>query len=425
MGNNIDHIREKSASVDNVADLLPNDPFNMNISATVTAFSRFFDDLERDFGLNSLGLVDSDEGEVRKVDNQVFTGLNIILNGSLRLRPECVDESEVEKGLHDGHLLFDGGYEEIILGHEKYVIPTDAACEDESCSEDYVDDNDGGCPPDALNYALSYLPVKDLFSVERVCKSLRDSVQNDPLLWRNISIDHPLSYKMTDDALVRLTNRAQGRLQSLSLLQCFKITNYSLKQVLENNPSLTKLSVTGCIKLRIDEFLTNLRLFKSTNPPGIKHLRIAGMLGLKNEHFDELKNLLSIEDNMQHGSRKPRFYRNGEMYVSLDDARAIDLETCPRCLNFREVYDCPAVSCLEKQETTQSCRACSLCVPRCFRCGRCLSDRDYEENFIFYLHCLDCDKCCPDFQESATTISISPNQTYLHQQASYHFCLCG
>ncbi|GAA0161291.1 ATP synthase [Lithospermum erythrorhizon] len=422
MGNSVDHKREKSVgAIDNVADLLPKDPFDMNI------FSGLLDDLERDLGLASLGFVDCSEGKVKKVDNKIFAGLNIVFNGPLRLRPECVDESELEKGLHGEHLFLDGGFEEIILGYEKYSIPTDAAYKDESCTRDNVDDTDGcgGRPPEALNYALNYLSVEDLLSVERVCKSLRDSAQNDPLLWRNIHIDHPLSYKITDDGLVRLTNRALGRLQSLSLLKCFKITSNSLKQVLQNNPSITKLSVTGCIKLRIDDLLCNLRVFKSVNPPGIKHLRVAGLLGLKIEHFEELKHLLGLKDYMQSSSHKPRFYHDGEMNLSLDDARAIDLETCPRCLNIREVYDCPAVSCQGKKKPAQSCRACSLCIPRCFRCGRCLSDRDYEENFFFFLHCLDCDNCCPDFQEGSSRISISPKHTYLHQKASYHCYLCG
>lgn len=41
---------------------------------------------------------------------------------------------------------------------------------------------------DAIFSALGYLGVRDLLSVEKVCNSLRDAVQNDPLLWNSL---HP------------------------------------------------------------------------------------------------------------------------------------------------------------------------------------------------------------------------------------------
>ncbi|KAG5520443.1 hypothetical protein RHGRI_033134 [Rhododendron griersonianum] len=47
------------------------------------------------------------------------------------------------------------------------------------------------------------------------CKSLWDAVQNDPLLWRSIQKDRPLSDKITDEALLQLSSRAQDTLQSM------------------------------------------------------------------------------------------------------------------------------------------------------------------------------------------------------------------
>jgi hypothetical protein len=41
---------------------------------------------------------------------------------------------------------------------------------------------------------------------------------------------------------LQLTNRAQGNLQCLSLVECPRITDDGLKHVLENNPRLTKVS---------------------------------------------------------------------------------------------------------------------------------------------------------------------------------------
>ena len=100
-----------------------------------------------------------------------------------------------------------------------------------------------GAPHEALILALGYLGVRDLCVVENVCTSLRSIVQNDPLLWRSIHIDQPLNEKITDDVLLRITSRAQGSLQCLSLVDCQRITDEGLKLVVENNPKLIKVSL--------------------------------------------------------------------------------------------------------------------------------------------------------------------------------------
>ncbi|KAJ0042176.1 hypothetical protein Pint_19105 [Pistacia integerrima] len=43
---------------------------------------------------------------------------------------------------------------------------------------------------------------------EEVCFDCGGGVRSDPLLWRSIHIDQPLSSKISDDALVKLTGRA-------------------------------------------------------------------------------------------------------------------------------------------------------------------------------------------------------------------------
>jgi hypothetical protein len=68
----------------------------------------------------------------------------------------------------------------------------------------------GGFPHEAIFFTLSYLRLQDLFSVERVCKSLRAAVKNDVLLWRHLHVDNPLSKKLTNDTLLQLSARAQG-----------------------------------------------------------------------------------------------------------------------------------------------------------------------------------------------------------------------
>ncbi|CAI9768758.1 unnamed protein product [Fraxinus pennsylvanica] len=255
-------------------------------------------------------------------------------------------------------------------------------------------------PHEALGFALSYLGVKDLLSVERVCRSLCSTVQGDPLLWRTLNIDQPLNERITDDVLLQLATRAQGNLQCLSLVECARITDDGLRRVLETNPRLTKLCVPGCTRLTIEGILNNLKAFNSDKGvQGIKHLRIGGLYGVTYEHFEELKLLLGADNKKLQNHYKPHFYNRDNFYLLCDDDRAIDIEMCPRCEKLRLLYDCTAKSCQVEDNAAQVCRACTLCISRCVQCGRCVNNTEYEENFCLELICADCFKqpdrgCC-------------------------------
>lgn len=256
------------------------------------------------------------------------------------------------------------------------------------CDSSFQGINSGDpCP--ALSFALAHLGVRDLLSVERVCRSLRYTVQNDPLLWRSIHIDQQLSGKITDDDLVRLTDRSKGILHSLSLVNCHKITDDGLRRVLERNLMLTKLNVQGSMKLTIDGIVDCLKSYKLVAVTGIKHLRVHAILGVTQKHFEELKSLLGIDDNLQN-NHMPCFLLQGSPHLSNEDDRPIDIDMCPRCQNPRLVYDCPVKDCQGKDHTTQVCRACTLCIARCVQCGKCLNDEKYEETFFLEKVCSDC-----------------------------------
>ncbi|CAI9763152.1 unnamed protein product [Fraxinus pennsylvanica] len=451
-GKNLDQSVESDSEkvCEDIGDILPNDPFGMgvtvglptdpfgmdfNIGATVAAITGWIEDIEKDFGRKSSGFEKGEASEDKKADNKLFAGLNFILSSSVKFESEVGDEKVVDQNsvdlvmdsdndldhdLYEHHLL-GGNIEELIrFGCEKYSISSD----DKKANELVTNCNDGneGAPPDALFFALGYLGVRDLLSVERVCRSLRDAVQNDPLLWRDIQIDYPLNVKITDDALVELTDRAQGTLRSLNLVDCFKIKDSGLKRVLEKNPRLTKLSVPGCIKLSIEGVLSNLKFFKSSGKTGIEHLRIGGICIIKDDQLEELRLLIGADKDKQGSANKPRFYCYGQLYLSLDDECAIDVETCPRCQQVRLVYDCPAESCQKKPLTSQSCKGCTFCIARCINCGRCLNDTDYEETFCLDLICLGCWMDILNCQEG---VMLSPRNAYVHQQASYCFYLYG
>ncbi|KAI3426761.1 uncharacterized protein J3R85_009624 [Psidium guajava] len=252
----------------------------------------------------------------------------------------------------------------------------------------------GEMPHLAFSLALGYLGVRDLLAIEGVCKSVRSTVRNDPFYWRNIHIHHPLNDKITDEVLMQLTDRAQGSLQCLSLVECPRITDDGLKRVLDSNPKLSKLCVPGCTRLSINGILDSLRTFKLMGTLRVKHIRIGGLYGVTEEHFEELKFLLGITSEKQQNlnALKPYFYHRESMYLSCEDDRTIDIETCPRCQKLRLVYDCPAEVCQGKKRASQVCRACTLCIARCVQCGRCINDNEYEETFCLELLCSDCSK---------------------------------
>ncbi|KAG6382717.1 hypothetical protein SASPL_157577 [Salvia splendens] len=82
--------------------------------------------------------------------------------------------------------------------------------------------------------------LRELLSIERVCRSLRDAVQKDPYLWRRIFIPEPISNRISNEDLLRLTDRAKGKLRKLTLITCCNNITDGVKQVLERNLELTE-----------------------------------------------------------------------------------------------------------------------------------------------------------------------------------------
>lgn len=402
LNNSHDHVKDNSekGSLD-VRDLLPSDPFGMDLSARFTSIT-WIEEMDKDFGLSNFGFGNDEKTEVKKTgDDLLFAGMNLVWKGSMKIYPEAGDNKT------DGNSVgpamskdsVDGKIEELRnFSYERYWVSGDEGEEVQECKTNYSDGDAGAPPPEALFYALGHLGVRDLLSVERVCKTLCDAVRDDPLLWRTIHIDQPLSKRITDDSLLQMTSRAKRSLKCLSLVQCSKITDSGIERVLQSNPGLTKLSVPGCVRLSMDGILSNLKSLKSAGLPGIKKLRIGGRFGVTQKHFEELKCMLAVDNDhfQQLSTQKPRFYGGGQLYLSFDDDRAIDVEACPRCQQITQVYDCPAESCQSKKHT---CRGCTCCIPRCNTCGCCVSDRDFVEAFCLDLHCLDCWKQIMSYQE--------------------------
>ncbi|XP_039061430.1 F-box protein SKIP14-like [Hibiscus syriacus] len=411
---------------DDIVDRLPADPFGMELRSTfAAAITGWIHDVENDLG-SDFCVFGMQDGEENKIADQqhLFKGLNWVWNGAMSFQQEegnssfhgfgseddgkrIDDQSSFFKGMNwvwNGTMSFqqeEDSFEidEISVPNEHYNgigIGNGLSNEDFAFDEDgngvSDDDSEGDAPNTALFYTLGYLGVKDLLGVERVCKSLRDVVRSDPLLWRNIHIKHSLSKRITDDALLKLTSRAQGTIECLSLVGCKMITDDGLRRVLESNPKLNKLSVPECTRLSIEGILFNLKALKSAGFSGIKHLRIGGSFSVTEEQFGELKLLLGKHNSMQSGEPKPQFFCQGQSYLMSDDDRAIDIEVCPRCQKLKLVYDCASQRCRRTNHAAQLCRACILCIARCIRCGCCFKDCDYEETFTLDLLCFNCRK---------------------------------
>lgn len=96
-------------------------------------------------------------------------------------------------------------------------------------------------PHESLFLALAYLPLYELLVMSRVCRSFRDALSKDVLPWRNILVGKPLNTRLTNDHLLKVTSKADGRLRILALLNCTKITDDGLQQVVACNPYIGKV----------------------------------------------------------------------------------------------------------------------------------------------------------------------------------------
>ncbi|XP_062105528.1 F-box protein SKIP14 [Humulus lupulus] len=383
---------EQQRGNDDILAWLPVDPFGMR--SVFTAITGQFEDFEKGiepgsgFSFSEEKIDDDGGGGVSAGFMWFQSELNDVKYDEISMPCNKVNGFGVNNGLFDGGFVLNGDMEDFL----RYMDVEDRIFNDEVME---TGDSQGqGDAHEAISYALRFLDYEDLLSVERVCKSLREYVIGDSLLWRSINIGWPFCQKINDDTLVKLTSKAEGALENLSLVHCNKITADGLQRVFDNNPKLTKLCLYNCNGISLTDFLCNLSSMKSAGILGLKHLRVGELFDVRNKHLEELKFLLDADSRMPLKGHKPRFYSGGLspcFSEDDDDDRVIDVETCPKCQQPMVVYDCPTESCRENHQTTQLCRACILCIERCCHCGRCIDDdTDYVETICLNLLCLDC-----------------------------------
>lgn len=234
-------------------------------------------------------------------------------------------------------------------------------------------------PHEALFHALAYFSLPELLAIRIVCRSLRDAVDGDVLLWRDVTVEPPLGRKLTDHALLKIAARADGRLESLALIDCTSITDSGLSGVADFNPCITKLYVPGCAGLtpsgilRVAKRLTNL-----------KQLKLYGLLNIEKEHLDSLKSLLHVNP------QRPSVFYNVRSSQFGKDNCPIDVDICPKCKDARLVFDCPRERCQKMKDRLLPCSGCFFCIARCEECGGCIDLEELEGTVCLHLLCSEC-----------------------------------
>ncbi|NP_001345619.1 F-box protein SKIP14-like isoform X1 [Zea mays] len=394
-------------------DLLPTDPFGMNLETTFTAaIASCIGDLTGMSGAGHLGSGD---------DDGFYADLSYYLNQAFVLTPEPWSgayTSVFEDSFVSGCLSGAGGMEQFSrLPPSSFCSEPIGVTDDPSSScdtalpccdmVDVAPVQEGNDAHEAMVFVLSYLGLRDILSIEMVCKSLRSAVRNEPFLWKCIHIDSHLGEKMSDADLLCLTQKSPGSLQCLSLMCCVNITDQGLKAVLESNLQLTKLGIFGAFRITHQGLVDSLRSFSMEADIGIKKLRVANRVTASEVQYVELLSLMKIDKEMPLHKQEPRIFHADRLlpdlhggYVpdsfvpDLHDEYALDIEKCPLCPNYKLVYDCTSKEC--KTSGSSICRGCVVCISRCLRCGRCIdSEFEFEETFFLGSICHDCVKYSP------------------------------
>lgn len=243
-------------------------------------------------------------------------------------------------------------------------------------------------PAEALFYALPYMGLRDVLSMEQVCKASRDWVREGVLLWRRLQVERPLSNSLTDKILIRLSKRSNRELECLCLVDCLRITERAVEQVVMTSPRLTKLFLPGCSGITAEGVVNMVREHtnrRGPEMPGLKELRLRNIPGLTERHLQSLLDIMDVAKVPCSGS-KPRYYNGDYDSLSCDFHGPIDVEVCSKCSTVRMVFDCNRDTCQEKQE----CRACITCTVRCAECGICLKDDEQEEAVCVDYLCSNC-----------------------------------
>ncbi|CAN7102356.1 unnamed protein product [Brassica rapa subsp. narinosa] len=210
-----------------------------------------------------------------------------------------------------------------------------------------------------LMIVLPYLhSLFEFISLSGVSPVLRNSSRDQTVLWTKVVVELPLSSCITDDNLW-FTLKSSGKLNLI-------------RRVVDANPLIKKLIVTGCTELVPEGIIACVETLMKNNHK-LETLHINGVPGFTKDHLSSLSTYLPQEG-------------------------AIDLEVCPKCDQVRMIPPCSRESCKREGRNERECRGCWYCVPRCMECAVCLGpDTDQIEEVACGrdVVCLPCCQALP------------------------------
>lgn len=229
--------------------------------------------------------------------------------------------------------------------------------------------------------------------MSRVCRSLRDAVKSDELVWRNIIVEKPLSSRVCNNLLMKIASKSSGKLRTLVLINCGRITDEGLQQVVEQNPLINRLYLPGCTGLSPEGVIKAVRTL-TKHQKTLEALQLSGIYNISKVHIEALQSCL--HPKAHYHPQQPALFRNKTINFWAQNASAsnlpIDVGICPRCDEVRMVFDCPRPreGCWRRRERwATNCRGCYFCIPRCEECGGCTGDNPGEAACEDVL-CADC-----------------------------------
>ncbi|CAA0841404.1 F-box protein SKIP28 [Striga hermonthica] len=257
--------------------------------------------------------------------------------------------------------------------------------EDDKREETHLEQ--GSPPNEAIFFVLAYLPLFELLAMARVCKSLRDAINDDILPWLKLVVGPPLNWRLSDEILTKITSKAEGRLRVLALINCVKITDDGLLRVVAQNSHISKILVPGCTSLTPEGIIKAVEIL-SQNNHRLKRLQINGIYGIRRRDLETLSTLI---DQTHLRTHMTLYHEHKSLstlqLIKIDEP--IDVDVCPKCNQVGIVYDCPQNLCQRKQ--VRECKGCENCIIRCVECGVCVSStQGPEEALCSDTLCLDC-----------------------------------
>ncbi|CAK9172243.1 unnamed protein product [Ilex paraguariensis] len=244
-----------------------------------------------------------------------------------------------------------------------------------------------GPPHEAMFFVLAYLPLLELLAMSQVCRSVRDALSNDILPWINITVYKPLSQRLSDDILMKFASKANGKLTTLALINCEKITDEGLQRVISKNPLINKLYFPACTSLTPEGIIRAVEALTKHNHQILHSIRlkINGIHNMKKDQLETLRSLIGLKQTQQQQEKRRNLYHKHNTFSTStfgheEDKCSIDVDICPKCNEVRMVFDCPMDRCeRQRQNLRRECRGCCFCIPRCEECGQCIESDDWEE----------------------------------------------